>query len=113
MNQNNFLSSFLNWLAQNQLKIELPVVLMSLVGILMMAQKGEIGGTVAGIGLTALAIFYFISAYIPSEDRTIAGVVMTKVMAISMSITVIGIMFYVLQLHGSKICWLSGSYPYW
>ncbi len=99
--QNNLKEKFGDLLARNYRRLEvLGAALVLLVFALQFAGVGGIN-TFLGVSLTFLAIIHFLGAYIPIEYDNLFGIVGSKVVHISSSITLVGVMYANLILPGA------------
>jgi len=97
------------WLSKNKLIIELILAGLVIVAVSMKYSGIEGSDMILLISMLLLATFYFFSAYLFPEISSILGIIATKVIAISSSICVIGMLFTILKWHGSENMLLIGA----
>lgn len=80
-----------------------------LIGILLAAIEVDGALQIVGISLTTLAILYYLKLFTDIEGQSLISIVSRKVIWISSSVSLIGIMFQLYQLSGSKVMLVVGQ----
>ena len=109
MSENSFKPFITLFLNKHQLKIEAPIAVLFIIGILLAAKQIDGALQMVGFSLTALAILYYFKAFTLIEGKSMIIIVSRKVIWISSSVSSIGIMFQLFQLSGSKVMLFVGQ----
>ncbi len=83
--------------------LELVFTLGALIGYFMQLAEAEYGSLIFGLGLTMLAIVYFLAGFAPASDDNLVKSIFVKTFYLGMSVTVVGIYFSGSQLPGSSV----------
>ncbi len=97
------------WLTERKLKIELVLSVLVAVSLLAYYTHLREGAQMVMMSMTALAIFYFLSAYLTPDIDAKFGAIAWKVLSISCSVCVIGLMFSILKFEGADQMILIGT----
>ena len=92
--------TFIFWIGRNLSKLEMTFVLAFMLGMMFKIAGFGPGALFIGLGLTSLAIVYFLYAFIPEGEPEFINVIVRKIMIISWAMVVVGIMFFYLNIHG-------------
>lgn len=100
MNQQENQNPVILWVGKNFSKLEMTFVLAFMLGMMFKIAGFGPSRLFIGLGLTFLAVVYFLSAFIPDRQPDFMNVFMHKIMAISWSMIIVGIMFFYLEFSG-------------
>jgi len=97
------------WLTERKLKIEL--FLAGLVAVSLLAYHTHLRESpqMIMVSMTTLAIFYFLSSYLTPDIEGNFGAIACRVLCISCSVCVIGLMFSILKFEGADQMILIGT----
>jgi len=82
-----------NLLGKHMLKVEIGLALIILLGYLLKFSSVEYGSWMFTGGLILLPIIYFLAGFIPPESTSLILIISTKVIHISYSVVVVGLLF--------------------
>jgi hypothetical protein len=89
------------WLTKRKLMIELLLSVLVAVSLLAYYTHQSGGLQMVMMSMTTLAIFYFLSAYLTPDIEAKFGAIAYKVLSISCSVCVIGLLFSILKFEGA------------
>ena len=90
------------WLTERKVKIELLLSVLVAVSLLAYFNHLNEGPTMVMMSMTTLAIFYFLSAHLTPDIDAKFGAIAFKVLSLSCSVCVIGLMFSILKYEGAE-----------
>ncbi len=99
--QSEMLTKFANKLKPFQLKIEVSLLFINLIGMLLQVKGIDPGANIVFASLPALAIVYFIMSFKEVETKMVSDFNLNKVAYISFSVAILGTGWSVWSLSGS------------
>ena len=103
------LRKFIQGLSRHRLLVESLLATLVAVSVVLNYYRIEGGPTVVLITMLILAGFYFIGAYFGPGEGSVFTIIATKVISISSSICVIGILYTILKFSGATQLVMIGT----